>query len=259
MSTGSAVADVQNTVQIVVPIYNEGENVVRLYENLLAEKVPFDSLKFVYDLDSDTTLPFIEKINAADKRVLAERNDFGRGVCNALRWGFAHAAAGPVIVLMGDNSDKLSIIPEMIERWRRGAAVVSPSRYMPGGKQHGGPVLKGLMSRIAGVSLRLLGFPTSDPTNNFKLYDGEWLKAQKIESVGGFEVALELCCKAFESGLRIEQLPSEWWDRTMGQSRFRIVAWLPKYLKWYFKTIGALVSRGLWLHRSIQDRSGKRG
>ena len=238
----------QTTTQIVVPIYNEGENVVTLYRNLAAENVQFARLTFVYDLDTDTTLPFIEQIRADDSRVFADKNCFGRGVCNALRWGFSRATPGPVIILMGDNSDKLSIIPEMIELWKRGATLVSPSRYMPGGKQHGGPVLKGLLSRLAGLSLRCLGFPTSDPTNNFKLYDGQWLKAQTIESVGGFEVALELSFKAFDSKKRIDQVPSEWWDRTAGESRFKLAAWLPKYLKWYFKTIGALLRRGLWFH-----------
>lgn len=235
-------------VQIVVPIYNEGENILVLYRNLAEEKVPFDRLTFVYDIDTDTSLPFIEKIRVEDPRVNADKNGFGRGVCKAMRWGFSRAEPGPVIVLMGDNSDKLSIIPEMINLWRRGAVVVSPSRYMPGGKQHGGPPLKGLMSRCAGLSLRLLGFPTSDPTNNFKLYDGQWLKSVEVESVGGFEIALELCCKAFENKKRIEQLPSEWWDRTSGESRFKLLAWLPKYLKWYFRTIAALLRRGLWFH-----------
>lgn len=234
-------------VQIVIPIYNEGENVVKLCRNLAAEQIPFDRLSFVYDLDEDSTLPYIEKLHADDARICAVKNGLGRGVCNALRWGFSQAQPGPVIVLMGDNSDKLSIIPEMIKLWREGATVVSPSRYMPGGRQHGGPLIKGLMSRLAGLSLRALGFPTSDPTNNFKLYDGQWLSRQTIESVGGFEVALELCCKAFAQKRTIVQLPSEWWDRTAGESRFKLVAWLPKYLKWYFKTIAVLCRRGLWL------------
>jgi len=92
---------------------------------------------------------------------------------------------------MGDNSDKLTIIPDMISAWYNGATLVCPSRYMPGGKQHGGPPLKTFLSRTAGKLLKLLGFPTADATNNFKLYDGQWLRSQNIESDGGFEIALE--------------------------------------------------------------------
>lgn len=227
-------------IQIIVPIYNEGENVQVLYRQLISENIGFDSLAFIYDLDSDTSLPYIAKLAEHDSRVRAEKNNFGRGVLNALRWGFSHCLSGPVLVLMGDNSDKLSIIPEMITLWQQGAKIVSPSRYMKGGKQHGGPLLKGLMSRCAGLSLHLLGFPASDPTNNFKLYDGEWLSKQTIESIAGFEIALELCTKCYEQQEKIAQLPTEWFDRTQGESRFRIMKWLPHYLKWYFRAIKAV-------------------
>ena len=233
----------EESTQLLVPIYNEGENVVTLYRNLQEEGVPFDSLKFVYDFDADITLPFIAKLAETDSRVSAEKNLYGKGVINALRWGFAHAGPGPVIVMMGDNSDKLSIVPEMIRLWRSGATVVSASRYMKGGKQHGGGLLKSGLSRLAGVSLKIAGFPTSDPTNNFKLYDGKWLKAQTVESVGGFEVALELCYKAFRDGKTIRETPTEWFDRTLGESRFQFRKWLPKYLAWYFRSLGLLIKR----------------
>lgn len=228
-------------IQIIVPIYNEGKNVMVLYKTLQRSQVEFDSLRFVYDVDTDTSLPFIAELNAEDNRVSADKNKFGRGVINALKWGFAHAQPGPVLVIMGDNSDKLSIIPNMVKMWEEGATIVSPSRYMPGGIQHGGPWLKTLMSKTAGKLIALLGFPTSDPTNNFKLYDGQWLALQKIESVGGFEVALELCYKAYSDKKEISQLPTEWFDRTDGQSNFKLWAWLPKYLKWYLLSIKAVI------------------
>jgi hypothetical protein len=143
---------------------------------------------------------------------------------------------------MGDNSDKLSLIPEMIDLWRDGATVVCPSRYIPGGKQHGGGLLKSNLSRFAGRSLKLLGFPTADGTNNYKLYDGAWLRSQTIESTGGFEIALELCYKAYDSGKRIEELPTEWFDRAAGESQFKLLEWIPKYLKWYFLILRSLSS-----------------
>lgn len=228
-------------VQFLVPIYNEGENVRFLYDNLVAEEAPFDTLKFIYDIDTDTSLPFIKEISQKDPRVIAEKNEYGKGVIKALSWGFAHVENGPVIVLMGDNSDKLSIIPEMLKLWREGATIVNPSRYMKGGKQHGGGFLKSTLSSLAGRSLKLIGFPTADPTNNFKLYDGAWLREQKIESTGGFEVALELCYKAYAQGKLICELPTEWFDRTQGESRFQFRKWLPKYLRWYLRAVWFVV------------------
>ena len=232
-----------NAVQIVVPIYNEGENVKVLYSALLRDEVLFDSLSFIYDRDDETALPFIKAISEKDRRVGAEKNGLTPGVLNALRWGFSKAKPGPVIVIMGDNSDKLSIVPGMIDLWKQGAAIVSPSRYMPGGKQHGGPPLKTLLSKTAGKSLKLFGFPTSDATNNFKLYDGTWVAQQQIESKGGFEVALELCCKAFEQDRLIEEVPTEWFDREAGKSKFKLFSWLPRYLGWYFRALAAIAKK----------------
>lgn len=233
------------SIQLLVPIYNEGENVKVLHQNLLAEGVPFDSLTFIYDFDEDTSLPFIEDLRRVDPRVRAGKNTLGRGVVHALRWGFAQVVDGPVLVVMGDNSDKLSIVPEMISLWSNGAIVVAPSRYMPGGKQHGGPPLKTFLSRNAGRFLSFCGFPTADATNNFKLYDGSWLRQQSIESDGGFEIALELSYKAYAQGREIKELPTEWWDRTMGESRFKLWKWLPRYLRWYLRALGAVLSRRL--------------
>jgi dolichol-phosphate mannosyltransferase len=232
----------QGPVQIIVPVYNEGENVVRLHESLVAGRVPYDTLAFVYDRDDDTSLPYVEKIAADDGRVQAERNGFGPGVVNALRWGFSRCAPGPVVVAMGDNSDDLSIVPQMVHMWSEGATIVTPSRYMPGGEQQGGGRLKSALSRLAGTSLHRLGLPTADPTNNYKLYDGAWLRRQEVES-RGFEVALELTCKAFAAGERIEQLPTCWSDRTSGESRFQLRRLLPRYLRWYGLILAVLLRR----------------
>lgn len=234
---------VDGAIQLLVPIHHEGANVAILYRRLLEERVDFDSLCFVHDDADDDSLPFIEAIRQSDPKVAAVRNELGAGVLRALTFGFARSRPGPVVVLMGDNSDRLSIIPAMIELWRKGAVLVAPSRYMPGGRQHGGGWLKSRLSRWAGRSLAIAGFPASDPTNNFKLYDGAWLLRQRIESRGGFEVALELSYKAFVQGERIAELPTEWWDRSHGQSRFRLASWLPLYLRWYLRTLRALSTR----------------
>lgn len=105
---------------------------------------------------------------------------------------------------------------------------------MAGGEQRGGPWLKGLLSRLAGLTLhRLAGLPVHDPTNSFKAYRKDFLDRTSIESRAGFSIALELTVKAHFSGERVEEVPSVWQDRVGGKSRFRLVAWLPQYLRWY--------------------------
>jgi len=106
---------------------------------------------------------------------------------------------------------------------------------MRGGRQIGGPWVKGLMSRTAGVSLHwLAGFPTHDATNAFRAYRRSVLVEFPIESQGGFAYSLEITSKAHAAGRRIAEIPSTWRDRSAGKSKFKLRAWLPHYLRWYF-------------------------
>ena len=123
----------------------------------------------------------------------------------------------------------------MVALARDGADVVAASRYMKGGHQVGGPFLKRLMSRTAGLTLHWFGgVATHDPTNNFKLYSRRLLDATRIESQAGFELALELTVKATLAGRRVAEVPTTWRDRTAGQSNFKLRKWLPFYLHWYW-------------------------
>jgi hypothetical protein len=125
-----------------------------------------------------------------------------------------------------------------------GADVVSASRYMRGGHQIGGPALKRLMSRTAGLTLHwFAGVATHDPTNNFKMYSRRFLDTVTIESTAGFELALELTVKATIARRRVAEVPTTWRDRTAGVSNFKLRKWLPHYLHWYWVALRARLFR----------------
>ena len=149
--------------------------------------------------------------------------------------GIAASGGQFVLITMADGSDEPHVVEPMLALARNGADVVSASRYMRGGRQQGGPLLKRLMSRAAGLSLHWVGgVGTHDPTNNFKLYSRRLLDATPIESEAGFELALELTVKATLAGRRVSEVPTTWRDRTAGESNFKLRKWLPHYLRWYF-------------------------
>ena len=101
-----------------------------------------------------------------------------------------------------------------------------------------GHSLKGLISRTAGVRLYwLAGLPTHDATNAFRAYRRRACMDFPIESQGGFAYSLEITAKAYAAGRRITEVPSTWRDRSAGQSRFKLLQWLPYYLRWYFYTL----------------------
>lgn len=226
---------VQDVLTLIVPVFNEHENFPRLVTDV-ERKVPAPfRMLVVYDFDGDSTLPVARELAADRPWLQLVRNDFGRGPANALRAGFAAAGDGPAVVVMADLSDDLARVPEMLRLYHDGHRIVCASRYMRGGRQIGGPWLKRLMSRTAGLSLYWLArFPTHDATNNFRLYDAALVRELGIESERGFEFALELTAKAFARGARIAEVPATWTDRTAGRSKFRIMPWLPKYLRWYW-------------------------
>lgn len=224
-------------------MYNEGENVAPTLRGVV-DKTHVRPLEVlvVHDFDEDTTVSVVKRLQAELPELRLHRNTLGRGVLNAMKSGLRAARAPYVLVTMGDGSDEASDIDAMYELARSGADVVAGSRYMRGGRQLGGPLLKRTMSRTAGLSLHWLGgLPIHDATSNFRLYSKRLLNQVTIESVGGFELGIELTVKAYRLGLRVAEVPTTWRDRTAGQSRFRLWQWLPRYLHWYWRGIGGRV------------------
>lgn len=220
-------------LNVVVPVYNEGENFRELYRELKAKVRTPHHVFVVYDFEEDSTVPVVRALQEGDGRLALVKNH-SRGALAAIKTGFASAAPGPCLVLMADLSDDLSCVDEMVAKYREGYKVVCASRYMPGGRHIGGPRLKRGLSRLAGLSLHhLTHLPIHDATNNFRLYDKALLDELTIESRGGFEIALEITVKAAKRGYPICEVPTTWRDRQAGQSRFRLRQWLPQYLKWY--------------------------
>ena len=224
----------QPELSIVLPVYNEGEAVEPVLRALSAGVLTSHELVVVYDFDEDTTVPVVARLATEIPGLRGLRNDMGRGVLNAMKAGIAGTTGPYVLISMADGSDEPHVVDPMVALARAGADVVSASRYMPGGHQIGGPLLKRLMSRAAGLSLHhLAGVKTHDPTNNFKLYRRSFLEAMSIESSAGFELALELTVKATLDGRSIAEVPTTWRDRTAGVSNFKLRKWLPHYLHWY--------------------------
>ena len=219
---------------IVLPVYNEGDAVEPVLRGLAAAVTTPHELVVVYDFDEDTTVPVIARLTGEIPGLRGLRNDLGRGVLNAMKAGIAGTDAPYVLISMADGSDEPHVVDSMVALARDGADVVAGSRYMRGGGQIGGPLIKRLMSRTAGVTLHwFAGVPTHDSTSNFKLYSRRFLDAVTIESSAGFELALELTVKATLARRSIAEVPTTWRDRTAGESNFKLRKWLPHYLHWY--------------------------
>ncbi|MBR1587297.1 MAG: glycosyltransferase [Kiritimatiellae bacterium] len=225
-------------VTIVVPVYNEGDNIRQTLAELDAKVRVEAEVRLVYDSDDDTTVPPARELEGKTRLPFRlVRNRYGRGALNAIKTGLEDAQCEFVAVTMADLCDPPEVINDMVAAAEREQAdVVCASRYMKGGRQYGGPKFKGFLSHTAGLLLCWFArLPTHDPTNSFKLYRKSYLETVTIESTGGFELGLELVVKAHAAGRKIVEVPTTWRDRVAGKSNFKLWRWLPHYLKWFLR------------------------
>lgn len=220
-------------LDIVIPVYNEGRNILPTVDALsrhLAE--PFRIL-ICYDRDDDDTLIALRDYQAANCEIRFVKNR-GEGAIGAVVTGFTDSTASVVLMIPADDDYNAPRLNEMIRKMREGCDIVAPSRFMRGGCMVGCPWLKATLVRIAAATLYYLaGMPTHDPTNGFRFFSRRVLDRIPIESTVGFAYSLELLVKCHRLGWPIAEVPAEWYERKAGQSRFKVIKWVPQYLKWF--------------------------
>ncbi|WP_163507004.1 glycosyltransferase family 2 protein [Fodinicola acaciae] len=221
-------------VSVVIPAYNEGKDIVPVLDRLFeAVTLPCEVL-VVVDLPDDTTVDVIEEYRRNHPGLRCVVNTYGRGPANAIRFGIDAAVAPVTVVTMADGCDDPRQIDDLTRLVERGVAVAAASRYMPGGQQVGGPRLKALISKLAGLSLWMLAhLGTRDATNSYKAYATDFVRSVGIHSRDGFEIGIELIAKAKRLRRPVAELPTIWLDRQAGVSNFRIARWMPKYFRWW--------------------------
>jgi dolichol-phosphate mannosyltransferase len=245
-------------VSVVVPARNENKDIVPVLDRLFESvRLPCEVL-IVVDSEDDTTIPVVEEYALKEPRIRCLVNTYGRGPANAIRFGIDAAVAPVTVVTMADGCDDPRQIDELARLVDRGVAVAAASRYMPGGQQVGGPVLKGLMSKVAGRSLKVLAHTgTRDATNSFKAYSTDFVRAVGIDSREGFAIGIELTAKAKRMRMPVAEIPTIWLDRQAGMSNFRVAKWIPGYLRWYRFAFGPRLTAEQIREQGQQTRKGR--
>jgi dolichol-phosphate mannosyltransferase len=228
------VSDDTPRVSIVIPVYNEGDSIVSCLDRVLQGVTASCEILVVYDDPSDSTVPYLDKYAVSEPRLVPLLNTGGPGPARAIRFGIEHSRAPVAVVTMADGSDDAEQIDELCKLVERGVVVAAASRYMSGGQQIGGPLLKSALSRAAGLSLFWLArVGTRDATNSFKAYSTQFVREVGIESDTGFEIGIELVAKARRLRLPVAEIPTIWLERARGASNFKVAKWVPRYLRWY--------------------------
>ncbi len=191
-------------VDIVIPVYNEGANILRTLQSLTREtKTPLRVL-ICYDREDDDTLPAIRDNRDAlgDLAIDFVRNR-GKGAHGAVLSGFAASDAPFALVLPADDDYNASILDAMVQQAETGCDIVCASRFMPGGSMVGCPWLKATLVRVGNFTLyHLARLPTRDASNGFRLFSRRVMDDIAIESDRGFCYSIELLVKTHRLGWR---------------------------------------------------------
>jgi len=222
-------------LDIVIPVYNEGGNILRTLDALNRDLKTPSRILICYDREDDDTLPAIESHRDKLKGHPVEfvRNK-ARGAHAAVMTGFAHSTAPAILMYPADDDYNAGMLDKMVEKAEQGCDIVCASRFMPGGSMVGCPGLKAVLVRSANFTLHHIArIPTHDASNGFRMFSRRTIDTIAVESDAGFCYSIELLVKAHRLGWRIGEVPARWFERAHGQSRFRVLRWLPAYLRWY--------------------------
>ena len=220
-------------LDIVIPVYNEGENIIRVLDSFRKHvKTPCRVL-ICFDHDTDNTLPVI-RAYPQDSFFLQLVKNRGRGALGAVLTGFAESTAPAVLMYPADDDYNATQVDDMVKKVREGCEIVAASRFIPGGCMKGCPWLKATLVRCSAFALyHLARLPTHDPSNGLRVFSRRVLDTIPIESTVGFAYSIELLVKTHRLGWRIGEVPADWFERREGKSRFQVLKWIPQYLRWF--------------------------
>lgn len=219
-------------LDIVIPVHDEGPNIVAVVRSLERHvTVPF-RISICYDRDDDSTLAALrrEDLSTIAIRLLRNRGD---GAFGAVVTGLQAADSPAVLVFAADDDHNAPRVGELVRRAREGHDIVVASRFVSGGRMVGCPLLKSVLVRTAAFMARYVArVPTHDPTNGFRLFSRRVVRRIPLESTEGFTYSFEYLVKCHRLGWPISEVPVEWFERRHGVSRFKILRWAPKYVRW---------------------------
>ena len=219
-------------LDIIIPVYNEDENIVRLLKSLENEIVCNFRVLICYDSETDTTLKYIKDKKIIKSEILLVKNP-RKGPNSAIIKGIDSSDAKIVLVYMADDFENIKLINRMINLIELGNDLVIPTRFMPEGKMIGAAKGKEFVTRTGSYLIYYLArIPFRDCTNAFKMFSKNLKNKIKFESTTGFTFALELVVKSYFLKLKIVEIPSTWIEIENRKSNFKMSKWIPYYIYW---------------------------
>ncbi|HET7304764.1 MAG TPA: polyprenol monophosphomannose synthase [Segeticoccus sp.] len=226
-------------VAVLVPTYNERQNLPRILQRLRAA-VPTVDVVVIDDGSPDGTGALADDLAARDDRLhvlhRAAKEGLGAAYLEGFRWVLDHGYE-VVVEMDADGSHQPEQLPPLL-RGLESADVVLGSRWVRGGSVVNWPLGRELLSRGANVYVRLLlGMPVGDATGGFRAYRASALRAMDLHDVAsqGYCFQVDLVWRAVSRGLTVLEVPIQFVERELGESKMsrdvvqesllRVTAW----------------------------------
>lgn len=211
-------------VDLIIPTYNERNNIRHLVERIFALRIPDLSIIFVDDNSPDGTAEEITALAGQHQIALIKRGA-KLGLGSAYLAGFNQAlglGSDLIFEMDADLSHAPEDIPRLIQAMESGADLAIGSRKIPGGRIDGWNWRRHLMSDGAMFAARLLlGLKTRDVTAGFRCYRREVLKSINLPTIqsNGYAFQEEMLWRVEKNNFIIKEVPVTFQDRKTGQSK----------------------------------------
>lgn len=211
---------------VILPTYNEKENIEKMVRTIFALPQPFHVL-VVDDGSPDGTAAIVKNLQAefSDRLFLAERSGklgLGTAYIHGFKWGLGRHYTH-FIEMDCDFSHNPADLPRLLAPVAAGTAQLSiGSRYVRGGRVENWPVGRILMSYFASVYVRLvLWMRVKDTTAGFKCYHRRVLDSIDLDSIHfvGYAFQIEMKYRAWRKGFKLVEIPIVFTDRVAGASK----------------------------------------
>ncbi len=235
-----------NKTLIIVPTYNERENVDALQRTVL-EVCPEADMLFVDDHSPDGTGELLDELSRSESRIHVLHRKGKQGLGRAYIAGFQWALERQyefIFEMDADFSHDPREIPGMLNA-AQSADLVLGSRYVGGVRVINWPLSRLILSRGAGLYVKIItGLPFTDPTGGYKCYRRAVLEHIPLDRIrsNGYSFQIEMTHTAWMAGFHVIDVPITFEERRSGAS----------------KMSGAIVREALWMVWKLWFRCGLR-
>ena len=217
---------------IIIPLRNEVENLKNIKENFDKNLGDINyEVIFINDFSSDKTLEKVNEIVNVSKNYKVFNNQ-KKGLGGALNLGIEKSDGDYICFIMADLSDDINDLKNYYTSIKSGNLdAVFGSRFIKGGKIVEYPKLKYVLNRLGNLLAKLLLWTDlNDFTNGFKIYKKDTLLGLYPLVSEGFNIFLELPLKTIIRGYKYKIIPISYYNRTVGEAKFKIQELGSKYL-----------------------------